>query len=184
MKSPILYWQAYFTRDKDSVWTAYVPNRAQYPPGRSIRTGGTPLPDHIRTGMRSRRGHIPPTRSIRTGRTPSRDLIVGLHVPVEHSQDHIRTGMSSTPVPYTSHSAFRQGVHPLDQSQETKRTLRGLVRAQPVGFAPGPPPGSIAPWTPTYYGRIRSLRVALLLAFGRIRSLRLAQPLVARRSEL
>ena len=36
-----------------------------------------------------------------------------------------------------------------------------------MGFAPGPPPGSIAPWTPTYYGRIRSLRVALLLAFGR-----------------
>ena len=136
---PNLYCQAYFTRDKDPVWTAYVPNRAQYPPGRSICTG----------------------------RTPSRDLIGGLHVPVEHSQDHIRTGMSSTPMPYTSHSAFRQGVHPLDQSQETKVTLRGLVRAQPVGFAPGPPPGSIAPWTPTYYGRIRSLRVALLLAFGR-----------------
>ena len=67
-----------------------------------------------------------------------------------------------------------------------------------MGFAPGPPPGSKAPWTPIYYGRIRSLRVALLLAYGRIRSLRvalllaygrirslrLAQPLVASRSEL
>ncbi len=28
---PNLYCQAYFTRDKDPVWTAYVPNRAQYP---------------------------------------------------------------------------------------------------------------------------------------------------------
>ena len=53
-----------------------------------------------------------------------------------------------------------------------------------MGFAPGPPPGSKAPWTPIYYGRIRSLRVALLLAYGRIRSLRLAQPLVASRSKL
>jgi len=38
-----LYCQAYFTSDKDPVWTAYVPNRAIYPPGRSIRTGMTPI---------------------------------------------------------------------------------------------------------------------------------------------